>query len=119
MALEYEAYRQWGGRLPEADFLRLELRARNELDRLTHGRLRGEEPLRAAAQMAAFALAEAMHQADVHGGGAVESLTNDGISVRYAVPEDARAQYARIVREYLSGEKTASGTGLLYAGVDA
>lgn len=116
--LDFAEYQLMGGTAAEAEYERLSLRAEKLVNRMTHGRLKADSEVRDCVKQACFALAEAMRQEDEHGGRAVETLSNDGVSVRYA-PMDAQARYAAIVREYLSGEVSAAGTGLLYAGVDA
>ena len=118
MLLDYAGYRAMGGAAAENAFAGLEIRAEKCIARMTHGRLRGEAATRECVKQAAFALIEAMRQADEHGGRAVESLTNDGVSVKYAV-EEMQAAYARIMREFLAGETDERGVALLYAGVDA
>lgn len=118
MYLEYAQYAQMGGELAEDAFIRLEMRARKCIDRLTHGRLRGENPVRESVKQAVWELMAAMQESDEHAGRSVESLTNDGVSVKYAAG-DNDYRYAQIVREYLADERAASGVGLMYAGVDA
>ena len=118
MMLEYAEYQSRGGTVEENAFRMLEMRAEKMVDRLTHGRLRGEKPPRECVKAAVFALIGAMQQEDEHGGRAVQQVSNDGISVRYA-PSGAQARYEAILREYLAGEVSAAGVGLLYAGVDA
>lgn len=116
MYLDYAQYAQLGGELAEEDFRWLEMRARKYIDRLTHGRLQGENPVRESVKAAMWRLMEAMQAGDEHGGRSVESLSNDGVSVKYAKEEGDRL--AQIVREYL-GDERAGGVGLMYAGVDA
>lgn len=118
MYLDYGQYLQMGGELDEDVFIRLEARARKCIDRLTHGRLRSEIPVRESVKQAMWGLMTAMQENDEHSGRAVESLTNDGVSVKYAAGGDGNARYAQIVREYLGDETAASGVGLMYAGVD-
>ena len=116
MYLEYAQYAQMGGELAEEQFAWLEMRARKCIDRLTHGRLRNEMPVRESVKLAMWQLMQAMQQSDEHDGRQVESLTNDGVSVKYAGVEGDR--YAQIVKEFL-GDERAGGVGLMYAGVDA
>lgn len=118
MYLEYADYVQMGGMLEEGVFARLEMRAEKCIDRLTHGRLHRESGVRECVRLAVWQLIGAMNDSDEHGGRSVEQLSNDSVSVRYA-SDRAEAGYARIVREYLSGETTEDGTELIYAGVDA
>ena len=46
MMLEYAEYQSRGGTAEENAFRMLEMRAEKMVDRLTHGRLRGEKPPR-------------------------------------------------------------------------
>ena len=117
--LTYARYQQLGGELTEAAFLPLEMRASKVVDALTHGRARRESPPREAVERAVFALVAAMHAEEVEGR-EVTSLVNDGVSVTYAARGGSPAgRFARLAREYLSGETTADGVPLLYAGVEA
>jgi len=114
--LEYTQYVQMGGEMAEDAFAWLELRARKCIDRLTHGRLKGEDPVRESVKLAMLEVMAAMQASDEHAGRQVESMSNDGVSIKYAAAEGDR--YAQIVREYLADE-CAGGVGLMYAGVDA
>ena len=116
----YARYQQLGGELAEADLAPLEMRASKVVDALTHGRARRESPPREAVERAVFALVAAMHAEEGEEGREVASLVNDGVSVTYAAREGSPAgRFARLAREYLSGETTADGVPLLYAGVEA
>lgn len=114
--LDYAQYAQMGGELAEEQFQWLEMRARKYIDRLTHGRLKGETPVRESVKLAMWKVMEALQASDEHEGRQVQSLTNDGVSVKYADAEGDRI--AQIVREYL-GDERKGGVGLMYAGVDA
>lgn len=118
MYLDYGEYEEMGGTLSEEQFALLELRAGNLIDQMTHGRLKREEGVRESVRHAVYHVVCAMAEDDAHGGRAVQSLTNDGVSIRYAL-FPAQLRYMRIVRECLLGEKTSASVGLLYAGVDA
>lgn len=125
MILTHEHYLEMGGAIADAAlFARLSARAEGMLHRLTHGRMRDEDPARPCAQYAAYALIEAMRadeQMDA-GGREIASMSNDGVSVSYAVEGDAQRARARryegIVREYLAYEYDRHGTALLYAGCE-
>lgn len=93
------------------------------IDRLTHGRIKHEKPVRTCVKHAVYELVMAMHAAEQHGGREVTAINNDGVSVNYAATGSAAAsgfnlQYLRIVREWLDGEVTGDGVPLLYAGVE-
>lgn len=118
MYLTYDEYDAMGGTQEEEIFMRLEMRARGYIDRMTHGRLRGETPVREGVKHAMYWLIRAMAEEETHAGRVVQALTNDGVGIRYAPGADG-ARYAAILRDYLSGEKAANGVGLMYAGVDA
>lgn len=118
MYLNYDEYEQMNGTLEEEVFAPLAMRAQKLIDRMTHGRLQGEESVRESVKQAMFCLIGAMAEADSHGGRAVQALTNDGVSIKY-MPGSVLLQYRQIVREFLADEKSAAGVGLMYAGVDA
>lgn len=119
--LDYTDYVSMGGTLGEAAFDLQEFRARQYIDAMTHGRIRGETTVRDAVKYATFALIGAMADSDHNHGREVASESNDGVSVSYATSGAAgtQARYAQIVRDYLACEVDANGTALLYAGVDA
>ena len=110
---------------PEPDnFELLELRARQLIDRATHGRVRSEKSVRQSVKMAMVELIDALNADQlsdaVHGGREVSAGSNDGVSVSYASGGQTRsARYASIIRTWLELEVTAYGVPLLYAGVDA
>lgn len=94
------------------------------ITRLTHGRVKNEQPVRDAVKYAAYELINAMQADDSHGGREVASVSNDGVSVTYTTAGSANAggtdpRYLRIVRDWLSSEVSEKGIPLLYAGVDA
>lgn len=125
--LTYAEYLGLGGTVSETEFPMLEARAHRIVDTLTHGRLAGETPLRLNARCCLTQLIRAMAADDALTGGSgrgISSMSNDGVSVSYTAAssfggDDARARYAGIVRDWLSGEALDDGTLLLYAGVDA
>ena len=118
--LSYARYQQLGGKLYEAAFAPLEMRASKVVDALTHGRVRRESPPREAVGRAVFALIAAMDAEAEDGGRAVTSLVNDGVSITYAARTGPLAgRWAQVAREYLAGEETGDGLPLLYAGVEA
>lgn len=105
-------------------FERYEAKARQLVDRLTHGRLKAEANPRSSLQYCMVELINAMYTADQHGGREVASLSNDGVSVSYAtaggsVRAETDQRLLRIVRDWLLPEMTEDGVPLLYAGVDA
>lgn len=120
LTMSYEAYVSIGGKLDQDSFLRHAFLACKTVDRLTHGRLRGETPLREAALRAIAAIADQMAADAELGGREIAAQSNDGLSVTYAVPggQTPGARYTALARGYLEGE-TAGRTALLYAGADA
>lgn len=128
MYLTYDEFIEEGyDDVSEAEYERHALRAEGLIDRMTHGRIRSEDPPRACvraamADLIAQSLAAAREDRQ-NGGREVASVSNDGVSVSYAAQgnEQARRRQlrAQIVIEYLSGETDARGVRLLYAGVDA
>ena len=121
MYLTYDEYAGMGGTLDDAVYARCAMRADALMDRMTHGRIRDESPVRDCVKYAAFDLAEAI-AADMRAGtdGAdIAAIGNDGVSITYATPYAPTKRYAQIVRAYLDGQVDAHGTPLMYAGVDA
>lgn len=120
--LEYSDYTSMGGALPEAAFDRHAFRAQQCIDAMTHGRMRADAQVRPAARYAAFELIGVLEAAERDHGREVASMSNDGVSIAYAVSGASggvSARCAQIVRGYLACEVDANGTALLYAGVDA
>ena len=120
MRFGFEDYIQWGGILDETVFNRHVFRACKLIDRLTHGRVKDETPPREAVGRAIAALIEAMAADEEGGGREISSMSNDGLSVSYAVPngQTPEARYVALARAHLEGEM-AGRVALLYAGVDA
>ena len=121
--LTIDEYREMGGSMDEAAFKRHEMKARRLIDRLTHGRIRDEDPARQTVKMCMFELMRAQAEDESIAGGSgreVAAVSNDGVSVSYAAQEGgAQKRYADIVRSWLDGESAESGVSLLYCGVDA
>lgn len=126
MYLTYEQYTQLGGQIPEAEYPIYSARADAIITRMTHGRIRQEEPVRACVRYAAYALTEAIYS-DVRQGAdgrEITSVSNDGYSVAYAnrglsAAAEQAQRYTHIARSYLEFETDSNGVFLLYAGVDA
>ena len=121
-------YIDLNGRESEPEnFELLELRARQLIDRATHGRIRSESPVRQPVRMAMVELIDAIHADRLsdaeHGGREVSTVSNDGVSVSYvsgSQKDSSRmTRYSAIIRMWLEPEVSASGVPLLYAGVDA
>lgn len=121
-------YIDLNGRESEPEnFELLELRARQLIDRATHGRIRSESPVRQPVRMAMVELIDAIHADRLsdaeHGGREVSAVSNDGVSVSYVSgsqnDSSRMTRYSAIIRMWLEPEVTASGVPLLYAGVDA
>lgn len=130
MYLDFESFVQMGGdRNLEPHYERLEFRACRLIDQMTHGRIAGEDPVRACVKYCVCELVSAMHaaeQIEAAAGreiGAVTGMSNDGVSVTYAKgsadSSGGDARYVQMVRRWLIGETTEDGVNILYAGVDA
>lgn len=131
MYLEQAEYLSMGGSIQASDaakYARLEAKARHAVDQATHGRVRDEAPVRESVRMCVFELIEQMFAYEASAGLSgqeVASMSNDGVSVSYAVPSGSDASAAKFartgatIRQWLLSETDASGTPLLYAGVDA
>ena len=120
MYLTHDEYTGMGGsHIAAALFDRLELRARNFIDRMTRGRISGEAPVRGAVKCCMVELVNAMAEDDAHHGREVSHMSNDGAAMTFAgAQQDPAARYAGIVRIWLICEKDARGVGLMYSGVD-
>lgn len=126
MYLTMDEYEDMGGTITDdAVFERYAAKADATIDRMTHGRIRSETPVRSVAKYAAYALIEAMHSDDATGDGReIASMSNDGMTVNYVTDNGSamlnrRRRYADIVCDYLQYEVDDNGTLLLYAGSDA
>ena len=125
--LTFYEYNRMGGTITDTlVFERYMSRAEAIINRMTHGRILTESPVRSAVKNAAFDLVSVIYADTLNGadGREVASMSNDGMSVTYVQgasnPAAAMAQrYSGIVRQYLDWEVDAKGTPLLYAGVDA
>jgi hypothetical protein len=107
-------------------FERYLARASALINRMTHGRIIDESPVRSAVKNAVFDIISVIHTDTLNGadGREVASMSNDGMSVTYVPGASNSAaatamRYATIVRQYLEWETDANGTPLLYMGVDA
>lgn len=119
MFLNYDDYAEMGGRLSEAQFGALELRARQLINRMTHGRIADEAPVRACVKYAMLELIGAMAADRGRSGREVAAMSNDGVSVTFASGSSTPvSRYAVIVRSWLEGETDGRGVPLLYCGVD-
>lgn len=114
MYLTYADYESMGGTLKQAVFQRLEFKARSLVDTRTFGRLKGLTEAPEAVKRLIFELV-AVSEADI-AGGAVTSVSNDGYSETYAVVNNEE-KALNLIAAYLSTERTADGTPLLYRGV--
>lgn len=124
--LTQDQYAAYGGQLPAAVFVQLELKCRKRIDRLTDSRVQamaeaGNVP--EAVQLCMVALINmeskvgATAQVDRP---SVTSFTTDGYTEHYGnLPDgsEADAQMDRLVRDYLFGEVDGYGVPLLYRGV--
>jgi hypothetical protein len=125
--LTYDEYLNMGGSVhDEATYVRLEAKARANLDALTHARLRGETPVRECVKLCMFDLVDALnresvfaaHEANV---GNIASASNDGVSVTYKNRADIERDTKRAMKSaiylYLADEHK-GGVPLLYGGVE-
>ena len=130
--LDQAEYLEMGGTITEDDELRyqrLESRASHAIDRATHGRIKGEKPVRNAVKFCVYEMIERYASDEASAGMSgreIASMSNDGVSVSYAdsggasTPGTAPAlRDAASIRAWLLDEVDGNGTPLLYAGVDA
>lgn len=116
---EFEAY--GGDSMEDEAFARLELKARRLIDRMTHGRIKGESETRECVKMCAFELISLIRSEESESGVSgreITSMSNDGVSVSYRESGTAAQRAVQTVRTWLEGETDENGTLLLYAGVD-
>lgn len=125
MYLDYNEFKDFGGaEIGAAAFSRAEYRAEKCIDRLTFGRVQGENPARTAVKRLMFEMVTLYHQADEaqqHADVGIASMSNDGVSVSYRSADETGKAIERrasnLAREMLAFETTADGTRLLWTGV--
>lgn len=129
--LDQAEYLEMGGTIPEDDELRyqrLESRASHAIDRATHGRIKGEKPVRNAVKFCVYEMIERYVSDEAMAGMSgreIASMSNDGVSVSYVSGASASGGSASALRDtesiraWLMDEVDGNGTPLLYAGVDA
>ena len=129
--LDQAEYLEMGGTIPEDDELRyqrLESRASHAIDRATHGRIKGEKPVRNAVKFCVYEMIERYVSDEAMAGMSgreIASMSNDGVSVSYVSGASASGgsasalRDAESIRAWLLDEVDGNGTPLLYAGVDA
>ena len=113
MYLAYNEYTEMGGTLNNAAFSRLEFKARKLIDQRTFGRLKGLAEQSETVKKLVF---ELMAVEEKEQNGVLQSVSNDGYSETYAVVNNEQKSTC-LIAAYLSQEKTADGTPLLYCGV--
>lgn len=126
--ITFDEYVALGGVLPEADFPRAYRRARAELDNRTFGRLRNEDVIdddvkACMAEMIDVCAAGYALYGSPDGVQAVQSVSNDGVSVSYATASvnDWFAtvypgKVGEIISLYLGDKCNSRGEQLLYRG---
>lgn len=129
--LDQAEYLEMGGTITEDDELRyqrLESRASHAIDRATHGRIKGEKPVRNAVKFCVYEMIERYVSDEAMAGMSgreIASMSNDGVSVSYVSGASASGGSASALRDtesiraWLLDEVDGNGTPLLYAGVDA
>lgn len=113
MYLTFDEYAEMGGTLNIAAFSRLEFKARKIIDQRTFGRLKGPTEQPEAVKKLVFELVDLEEKEQK---GILQSVSNDGYSETYAVVNNEQKSVC-LIASYLSQEKTADGTPLLYCGV--
>lgn len=126
MYLTFEEYISLGGRAAEAAFSRLEFAAEKRLDYFTQCRLHSDIEQRECVKLLIFELIGLAEKSDLTAERTLSSVSNNGISTVFdpsIMSTDVgrnyiKAEELRLVRQYLSGEVDASGTPLLFVGVE-
>jgi hypothetical protein len=113
MYLIYDEYTEMGGTLNEAAFSRLEFKARKLIDQRTFGRLTGLTEQSETVKKLVF---ELIATEEKEQNGVLQSVSNDGYSETYAVANNEQKSTC-LIAAYLSQEKAADRTPLLYCGV--
>lgn len=116
IAVDYEFYTQvYKGKMEQADFERLSVKASAYLDYVTFERINDTLPDNIQ-QKAKLAMCEVVdtYLLNEQGGG-IASESNDGISVTYLSGNSAKTDTQRL---YSAASLYLGGTGLLYRGVD-
>lgn len=126
MFLRYEEYVRMGGGADESAFPMLEAKARAQLNRMTFGRLEGNENVSENVKYCMMELMAAIEAEESMGslaaGREISGMSNDGVSISFATSgsggaRTSAAKYAAIARGWLANETTACGIPLMYAGV--
>lgn len=121
MYVTYEEYRtEVCGTLTPEVFTRLAYRAQKAIDAATFGRVAAENPVRESVRQLMFELVMVYASADNGKGGALSSVSNDGVSESYTrlTQTEMQQRENELILMYLSGETAAEGTPLLYRGCD-
>lgn len=118
-----------GGMLAEQDFIRFEFQSRKQVDHYTSYRIRDDLkdtiglegeflPYQETLEMLMYELIGISVKADITGELQQTSVSNNGISVSYAIINEAqiKKEQKRLIKQYLSGEADLKGTPLLYLG---
>ena len=113
MYLDYEKYKNYGGKLSDAEFDRFTFRAGKEIDNVTQDRCKTLDVIPDEVGRCMFELIDYLFENSKNGSvSAISSFSNDGYSVSYAEQKTAEQQIYDIIYTYLSG------TGLMYCGVN-
>lgn len=111
MYLTYAEYKAMGGELDTTEMTRLEYKARMEIDRLTFGRLIGQD-IPEEVKKCIFELIG--NESKVNDTLSSESV--DGYSVTYKSSDEIQSKKQDIIETYLTGCEI-DGTPCLYRGV--
>ena len=113
MYLTYNEYKAYGGSLSESNFGRFSFRAETEIDNNTQGRLKKIADIPECVKRCEYELILYLSKNATNGAVSVVSgFSNDGYSVQYSEPKEAKAEIYGIIYTYLAD------TGLMYCGTD-
>ena len=128
MYLDYDEYVEMGGTLTEAEHKVWERRARGLIELATHGRVKGDDPVRDAVKEAMYDLIDVFYNENANSESipvGINSMSNDGVSITYgnaqAITKQWDARKRDVLVLYLADETATIGNytvPLLYGGVE-
>ena len=113
MYLTYSEYTTLGGNQSQAEFTRNEYAARKEIDRLTHNRLKGLDPVPEDLKMCVMELAQRGLTGNLDG----DDFTSESSGKLSGSREGRQKRIYEITRRYLGG-MSVNGVPVFYCGAE-